>query len=201
MSAAASVAAVVLAAGGSARLGRPKQLVPIDGEPLVRRAARAALDAGCHPVLVVLGSQAQAVRAAVADLPVRYATNPRWADGVGGSIASGVRALAPGSPAGCIVLPCDQPRLTAGLLATLIERSRNGDPAAVACRYGGTVGTPVLFTPGLFDRLAALTGDSGAKRVLRACSPLEVIDFPGGELDIDTDADLRRATAAGTGCG
>ena len=199
MSAAASVAAVVLAAGGSARLGRPKQLVPIEGEPLVRRAARAALDAGCRPVLVVLGSEPEAVRAALADLPVLHATNPLWTEGVGGSIACGVRALAPRRPAGCIVLPCDQPRLTARLLATLIERARNGDPAAVACRYGGTIGTPVLFTPALFDRLSALTGDSGARRVLRACSPLEVVDFPGGELDIDTDADLRSATAPGTG--
>ncbi len=199
MSAAASIAAVVLAAGGSARLGRPKQLVRIGGEPLVRRAARTALDAGCDPVLVVLGSEAEAVRAAVADLPVLHADNRLWADGVGGSIACGVRAVAAGRPAGCIVLPCDQPHLTARLLARLIERSRNACPAAVACRYGATVGAPALFTPALFDRLSALTGDSGAKRVLRDCSPLEIVDFPGGELDIDTDADLRRVPAPGAG--
>lgn len=195
MSAEASIAAVVLAAGGSTRLGRPKQLVPIDGEPLVRRAARAALDAGCRPVMAVLGAESDAVRAAVADLPVLPVSNPRWADGVGHSIACGIRAVAAGRPAGCIVLPCDQPRLTAAVPAALIERFRCGDAQAVACAYGGTVGVPVLFAPALFDRLSALTGDTGAKRVLRGCAPLEVVDFPGGELDVDTDTDLRRAAS------
>ena len=193
MSSEAPVAAVVLAAGGSTRLGRPKQLVPIDGEPLVHRAARAALDAGCRPVAVVLGAESDPVGAAVADLPVLPVSNPDWADGVGTSIACGMRAAAAHRPAGCIVLPCDQPRLTAGVLAGLIERFRRGEAQAVACAYGGIVGAPVLFASALFDRLAALTGDSGAKRVLRGCAPLEVVDFPGGELDIDTDADLRRA--------
>ena len=188
-----SIAAVVLAAGRSARLGRPKQLVPIDGEPLVRRAARAALEAGCRPSVVVLGAEQEAVGAAVADLPVVPVSNPRWATGVGSSIACGVRAAAADGPAGCIVLPCDQPRLSAGVLAALIERFRRGEAQAVACAYGGTVGAPVLFAPALFDRLSALTGDSGAKRVLRGCTPLKVVEFPGGELDIDTDADLRRA--------
>jgi molybdenum cofactor cytidylyltransferase len=192
----APIAAVVLAAGGSTRLGRPKQLVPIGGEPLVRRAARAALDAGCRPVTVVLGAEPDAVRAAVADLPVLPVSNAHWADGVGSSIACGIRAAAAHRPAGCIVLPCDQPRLTAALLATLIDRFRRGEARAVACAYGGTTGAPVLFAPDLFDRLSALTGDSGAKRVLRGCSPLQVVDFPGGELDIDTDADLRRAKSS-----
>ena len=195
MNADVPIAAVVLAAGGSARLGRPKQLVTIDGEPLVHRAARAALDAGCRPVAVVLGAESDRVGAAVADLPVLPVSNPDWADGVGTSIACGMRAAAAHRPAGCIVLPCDQPRLTALVLAGLIERFLRGDAQAVACAYGGTVGAPVLFTPALFDRLSALTGDSGAKRVLRGCTPLEVVDFPGGELDIDTDADLQRATS------
>jgi CTP:molybdopterin cytidylyltransferase MocA len=104
-------------------------------------------------------------------------------------------------PAGCIVLPCDQPRLTAGVLATLIERFRDGGFSAVACTYGGTTGSPVLFAPELFDRLAALTGDSGAKRVLRGCSTLQVVDFPGGDLDIDTDADLRLLKEPDSGAG
>lgn len=199
----APVAAVVLAAGGSTRLGRPKQLVRIDGEPLVRRAARAALAAGCRPVLVVLGAEETAVGGAVADLPVRRVTNPRWTDGVGASIACGVRAVtggrAAGRPAGCIVLPCDQPRLTAGVLTALIERFAAGGAAAVACGYGGTVGPPVLFAPATFDRLSALTGDRGAKRVLRGCAAVAVVDFPGGDLDVDTDEDLRRAIAPTAG--
>ena len=189
----APVAAVVLAAGASNRLGRPKQLVRIDGQPLVRRAARAALDAGCRPVLVVLGAAGKEVGAAVAGLPVRRVTNPRWTDGVGASIACGVRAAAAGRPAGCIVLPCDQPRVTAGVLTALIERFAAGGADAVACGYAGTAGPPVLFAPALFDRLSALTGDRGAKRVLDGAAAVAVVDFPGGELDVDTDADLLRA--------
>lgn len=202
-SAPASIAAVVLAAGGSTRLGRPKQLERIDGAPLVRRAAEAALAAGCRPVFVVLGAAGAAVGGAVADLPVRRVTNPRWIDGVGASIACGVRAVTAGQPAGrpagCIVLPCDQPRLTAGVLTALIERFAAGGAAAVACGYGGAVGPPVLFAPALFDRLSALTGDRGAKRVLHGCAAVAVIDFPGGDLDVDTDADLLRALAPADG--
>lgn len=195
----APVAAVVLAAGASTRLGRPKQLVRIGGQPLVRRAARAALAAGCRPVVVVLGA---AVRAdgALTDLPVRRVRNPRWMDGMGASIACGVRAAATGGPAGrpagCIVLPCDQPRLTAGVLTALMKRFAAGNAAAVVCRYGGTTGPPALFGAALFDRLSALTGDRGAKRVLRGCAAVAVVDFPGGGLDVDTDADLQRAAAA-----
>ena len=185
------IAAVVLAAGGSTRLGRPKQLVRIDGQPLVRRAARAALEAGCAPVLVVVGAAADAVSAAVADLPVRCVTNRSWTDGVATSIACGVRSIAADRSAGCLVFPCDQPRLTSGILVTLIERFRRGGAAAVGCAYSETVGPPALFSPELFDRLSALTGDNGAKQVLRGCPTLAVVDFADGALDIDSEADLR----------
>ena len=197
------VAAVVLAAGASKRLGRPKQLARVGGQPLVRRAARAALTAGCRPVVVVLGAAERAVGAALTDLPVRRVSNPRWMDGVGASIACGVRAVAAGQPAGrpagCIVLPCDQPLVTAGVLTALTRRFAAGAAAAVVCRYGGTTGPPTLFGAALFDRLSALTGDRGAKRVLHGCGAVAVVDFPGGALDVDTDADLRRAAEAAAG--
>src|SRR5688500_11092794 len=93
VSAAGSIGAVVLAAGGSSRLGRPKQLVVHDGLPLVARAARAALAAGAGPVVVVLGGSAAAVRVALSPLAVELVVNDAWADGMGTSVAAGVRAL------------------------------------------------------------------------------------------------------------
>ena len=190
-----TIAAVLLAAGSSSRLGYPKQLVLINGEPLIRRSAQTVLEAGCQPVTVVLGAQSDAVGAAVQDLPVLLVRNPNWSDGVGSSIACGIDATTPYRPSGCIVLPCDQPKLSASLLETLIEQFRFGGSQAVACKYGDTIGVPVLFAWTMFKRLSTLTGDNGAKRLLGDCTTLNVVDFPGGEIDIDTDADLPGLTS------
>lgn len=186
----APVAAVVLAAGGSIRLGRPKQLVRVTDQPLVWRATKAALDAGCKPVVVVVGAHAEAVGAAVADLPVHRVLNRIWAQGVGTSISCGVRAIEAGQPAGCIVIPCDQPRLTPGVLSALIERFRKGQSAAVTCAYAGTIGPPTLFGSLLLSQVTNLQGDTGARRVLQECSSMATIEFPGGALDVNTQDDL-----------
>jgi len=188
----APIAAVILAAGGSTRLGQPKQLVHVAGQPLVRRTAQTAIDSGCSSVVVVLGSAAAVVRTAVDDLPVRYVTNPSWMEGVGTSIACGVRVVADHQLAGCLVLPCDQIMLTAVILTALVNRFRQGDEQVVASRYAGTVGPPAIFAPELFGHLMKLRGDNGAKRILQASSRTATVNFPGGELDIDTEEDLRK---------
>ena len=191
-----AVGAVVLAAGGSLRLGQPKQLVSMAGEPLVRRGCRLALEAACTPVVVVVGYAATKVRAAVADLPVSVVDNPNWSSGLSGSIAAGIRGLP--AVAAAVVVPCDQPGLTQSFLRQLVTRWRTGDVDVVLSRYGADLaaaapeGPPALFAAGLFAALSRLVGDQGARSVIAAQPPDRVarVAFPQGGMDIDTPADL-----------
>lgn len=181
------VAAVVLAAGGSRRLGHPKQLLLHDGRSLVRRTVEAALAAGCAPVVVVLGAHPEAVRAALAGLDVAFSVNPRWRDGMASSIRCGVERLsAEEGVRAALLLVCDQPRLTAAVLGRLIAEFDGAAGRRVACRYADTVGVPALFERSLFGELLGLTGDRGAKALLQADPErLRVVPWPEGELDVD----------------
>ncbi len=185
-----SLTGILLAAGGSRRLGRPKQLLDWRGEPLVRRAARAALDAGVDELVVVLGAHAEEVGAALDGLPLRTVLNPAWADGMGGSIARGARAIESGA---VLVTLCDQPAVDASLLRRLIDGLAEGRPR-VACRYAGGIGAPAVFSgPGDLERLRALEGDRGA-RALLAAEPdgVTAIDAPEAQTDIDDEGDWER---------
>ncbi|MGD0767596.1 MAG: nucleotidyltransferase family protein [Tepidisphaeraceae bacterium] len=190
-----SIGAIILAAGGGSRMGRTKQLLRIGGQSLLRRAARAALDAGSRPAVVVTGSDADAVAADIADLPVQSAFNPNWSAGIGTSIRCGLSAVLAIDPsiAAVIVALCDQPRLSPEILGDLIAAwSASGKPMA-ACRYAGTVGPPCCFDKSTFDELSRLADADGAKRLLLA-DPASVttIPWPAGADDLDTPADWRR---------
>ena len=190
-----SIGAIILAAGGGSRMGRTKQLLRIGGQSLVRRAARAALDAGCRPAVVVTGSDADAVAADVADLPVQCAFNPNWSAGIGTSIRCGLSAVLAIEPsiAAVMIALCDQPRLSADVLRDLIATwSTAGKPMA-ACGYAGTVGPPCCFASSMFDELSHLADADGAKRLLLA-DPASVatVPWPAGADDLDTPADWQR---------
>lgn len=192
------VAAVVLAAGGSTRLGHPKQLVPVRGEPLVRRAARAALGAGAEPVVVVLGAHADLVRPALHALPVRTVTNDRWATGLASSLAAGLRAALAGDACdGVLVTLVDQPLVDAGALRRLLARF-DATHRLVASAYEHTVGVPAVFGREHLDALLQLTGDAGAGGWLRRRIG-EVTPVPLGvaALDVDTPAEVARLDASG----
>jgi CTP:molybdopterin cytidylyltransferase MocA len=181
---------VLLAAGGSRRLGRPKQLLVWQGETLVRRAARAALEAGVDELIVVAGAQRDAVAAALAGLDLRVVENDRWPEGIGSSIAAGVRAA---SGAAVLLFLADQPGVDAALLAELIAGMEAGHER-VACAYAGVIGVPALFS----DRsdLVALRGlseDRGAGHLLRRAGGA-VLAIPAEQAahDIDDEADWQR---------
>jgi molybdenum cofactor cytidylyltransferase len=181
---------VVLAAGGSTRLGRPKQLLELRGEPLVRRAARIAAEAGYDPVVVVLGAEAEAVAGALGP-PWHAVANPRWGSGAASSVRAGLEALQALRPGveGVLLLACDQPLLEPRHLAALAAALGPGR-AIAASRYAGTLGVPALFARELFGELLALAGERGARGVV-ARDPRRVaaVDLPEAARDVDTEED------------
>jgi molybdenum cofactor cytidylyltransferase len=188
------IAAAVLAAGGSARLGAPKQLVVHRGRSLVRRAAVAALDGGCRPVLVVVGAAAREVAAEVEGLEVAAVTNRDWREGLASSIRCAIDRLSrlDNAPRGVVLMGCDQPHLTAAVVRRLLAAGREEEGAGiVACEYGGSLGTPALFPARIWPRLRQLTGDRGAKQlILEAREEVRRIPWPEGAADVDRPEDL-----------
>jgi molybdenum cofactor cytidylyltransferase len=192
------IAAIVLAAGLARRMGgRQKLLLPLAGKPVVRWSVEHVL-AHVQDAVVVTGRDDQAVREALAGLPVRFVVNPCPEAGQGSSIASGASALSPSAAAALVVLG-DQPRLPAGVIPALLAARNRTGKAIVAPVYRGTRGTPVLFDAAVFPELAALTGDVGARSVVDArverVATVQV-DAPV-PLDVDTPEDLARLDAGG----
>ena len=199
-----AVAVVVLAAGGSSRLGMPKQLVRWRARTLLRRAVETAL-AGVRqggtgagrtaravtvplgPVVVVLGAEAERLRAGLRGLPVEVVVNAEWATGVSASVRAGLEAA--GEVPGCLFVVADQPFVTADLLRGMLALFRGGAPI-VACAYAGTLGVPALFDRAYFGELAGLEGDAGAKRIIeRHRDVVRVVEFERGATDVDTLGD------------
>lgn len=185
------IGAIVLAAGGSSRLGTPKQLLTFRGETLMRRAAKAALESVCDRVVVVVGNHAQQMRQEINDLPVLVVENENWRSGISSSIRAGLEQIS--SPDGVVITLCDQPFMTAAVLNELISTHRKTHRAIVASTYGTTRGVPAFFARELFNELASLTKDEGARRII-ASHPekLATVEFPQGAIDIDTPEDHAR---------
>lgn len=187
------VGAIVLAAGNSSRLGRPKQLLLHEGEALVCRSARAAIAGGCAPVVIVVGAEGSRIEQEVAGLAACIVHHPEWSRGIGTSIRAGlgqIVALAPELDA-LVMLVCDQPFVTAELIVTL-RATCAAKRTNVACSYADTIGLPALFTRSYFPKLATLPDDCGARDLL-AQRPRDFarVPFPEGAIDIDTAADCR----------
>lgn len=185
---AAVPAAVVLAAGGSRRFGDgPKQLARWRGETLVHRTARRALEAGCGPVIVVVGDHGAEVAEAVTDLPVRVRENGRWAEGQSTSVRAGLAGVPPEAP-GVLFLPCDQPLLTEAVLRRLLAAATEGEPDAVVPVIDGGRRAPVYFGRRAFAALETLTGDTGGRRVLGELEDVREVPFddPDPFRDVDT---------------
>lgn len=182
------IAGIILAAGASRRLGEPKQLVRLSGETLLQRAVRVAAEAGCDPILVILGAASEAILAHAALPPAQVVLNPAWEEGMASSLRAGLDALPPGTEA-ALVMTCDQPAVTPEHLRRLAAEAP-GEPVASA--YAGRRGVPAYFPSATFAELLTLSGDQGARRLLAAARAL---DLPGGEVDVDTPESLRIAQA------
>ncbi len=187
------VAGIVLAAGESKRMGRPKQLLEWHGQTFVRTAAETALAAGLSPVIVVTGAEAEGVREAVQDLPVTLAGNPQWRSGQAASIQVGLAAC-PGNTGAAIFVLADQPQIPADMLTGLLEAHAGSlSPIVAPLVADNRRGNPVLFDRATFGALRALRGDEGGRSIL---SRFRVEYLPWNDerllLDVDTEDDYKR---------
>ncbi len=183
------VGAVILAAGASTRLGEPKQLAKLGGATLLERAVRVAREAGCSPVVAVVGADFAQIleNSALGDaVPL---INEHWKEGMASSIRSGVRALeaAAADIEGVVLMTCDQPAVAAQHLLRLMSSGE-----VKASRYSGKNGVPAFFPRSCFDQLMELKGDTGARELLLGAHWEEL---ENGDLDVDTVKDLQRAKA------
>lgn len=180
---------LLLAAGGSERLGQPKQLIQLNGESLLSRTANMLL-AQISDLVVVTGAFAPAVRQHLQSSGVRIEHNDQWQAGMGGSIAVGMRAVSDDMN-GVLIMLCDQWRIDRDDLHTLI-RAWGKEPKTIAmASWGENLGPPVIFPGHLFDKLRQLRGPRGAKSLAEQQSAICQVEIPNAQFDLDTDADLQ----------
>ncbi|HET9487875.1 MAG TPA: nucleotidyltransferase family protein [Chryseosolibacter sp.] len=184
--------AIILAAGSSSRMGQPKQMLDIHGEKLLVKTIQTVLHSGINAVTVVLGADEEAHRKLIRDLPVDVVYNEQWQAGMGSSLKTGLVHLTTKHPSleAVIVLVCDQPLLTPQAIHNLFAKYQETKKPVVASRYSEMPGVPALFNKKYFEKLAALPDDQGAKKIILQ-NPADVaeVDFPGGEVDLDTMED------------
>lgn len=180
------IAAVILAAGAGRRMGGPKAQLRVEGDTLLRRATRVALEAGCAPVVAVVGEgdPGPGVEG------VQVLPNPQAAEGMASSLRTGLAAL-PLEAEAVLILTVDQVEVDTILLKRLLALAAADPTRPAACAYEGTLGVPAVLPRRLFPDLLALRGDRGAKAILLR-EQAAALPFPGGAADLDTPADLRR---------
>jgi molybdenum cofactor cytidylyltransferase len=185
------VSAVVLAAGASMRMGQQKLLLPLAGEPLVRRTVRQICDAGFDDVLVVVGSDHKETVAALDGLPIRSAINAEYVSGMGSSFRTAIEHL--GASTAAMFALADQPFVSAREYRAVLDAYLEHTPAIVSVRYGEVMAPPHLFEREFFPELAQLV--HGARPVLqRHVERTMVLQFPPDLLmDIDTPEDYELA--------
>ena len=188
------VCGLILAAGGSSRLGRPKQLVSAHGKSLLEKAIDSSLQTDLQQVYVVLGAKVEEVEASVKHLPVRTIYNERWQEGIGSSISCGLRKIqSEGNFDAVLIMLCDQLHITAHHLQSLIDAYLHKKASIIATTYGQQAGVPALFDQQFFPHLQNLSGDTGAKKILhQQTESLHPIPFEQAIIDVDTPEDLEK---------
>jgi molybdenum cofactor cytidylyltransferase len=186
---------LMLAAGSSSRLGQPKQLLRFNGKPLLQHSIDIALAVNKGPVLTVLGANADMIKKHVTVTGGHIFTNDNWQEGMGSTIAYGVQRMYELHPEmmALIIMVCDQPLITPSLLNELIQMHEENEKRIVACAYGDSLGTPVLFERRFFNELTQLNGHGGAKKIIfKYPEDVAAMPFPDGNIDIDTADDYER---------
>lgn len=187
------IAAVVLAAGRSTRMGRPKLLLEIAGRTVLQHVVAHARQSRCDRIVVVVGDEADRVARGVRGPAVEIVVNERYREGMGTSLAAGISALPPECEAAIILLG-DQPRVTAAFIDGLIDAHRTTGKPLVTSRYGGATGAPTLIGRALFDEARRLGGDVGGRSLMERHPDLvgEVPLSPDLAADLDTPDEFAR---------
>jgi molybdenum cofactor cytidylyltransferase len=187
-----NMAIVILAAGKSARLGSPKQLLSYKGKKLLVHAVDEALETGCKSVFVVLGSNSEVLKKELHNKPVHIVENKEWQEGMASSIRCGLENIADILPMtdSVLLMVCDQPYVSSSLLLSLVEKKQETGMPIIASSYEGKNGTPALFNKSFFPALMELKGDKGARKLIEDNpDKVALILFPEGITDIDTAED------------
>jgi len=189
------IGAVILAAGGSSRFQQPKQLIMFRSKSFVRRVIDATREAGCSPVVVVIGSDGERVVRELEGTNAISVENKGWQQGIGSSIRIGVQGLIDHAPDidAIVLLVCDQPEVNADTIRNLITLREQTNKSIVASSYADTLGVAALFDRSFFQELLSLANEAGAKSIiLRNRQRVAEFDFPQGAVDIDTREDWEK---------
>lgn len=192
-----SYSIIILAAGGSSRLGSPKQLLPYSGKALLQKAIDNAKKCEPDQVIVVLGSRKQLIENEINHDGVIIVENQDWESGIASSIRTGINELKNISvnTDAAFLMACDQPFADENILQALIQEQARSGNAIVGSSYDNTKGIPALFHKNLFSDLLALEGDSGAKKLFEKYKELaSFVSFQKGGIDIDTSEDYKNLT-------
>jgi molybdenum cofactor cytidylyltransferase len=195
----AKIGAIILAAGESLRLGKPKQLIELRGKTLLRHVVDAVTEANCSPTVVITGIHQAELRNELRMTEALVLENQNWRRGVGTSIRTGVQHLIENEidVDGVLLLVCDQPFVNADTIRSLIRLREETKKSIVASNYAGTLGVPTLFDRSLFRELLSLSDQAGAKSIiLKNRARVTQFAFPEGAIDIDIWEDLEKLTQA-----
>jgi molybdenum cofactor cytidylyltransferase len=189
----------ILAAGASRRLGQPKQLVRLNGESLLRRQCKIAIQARVGPVVVILGCHANDCAKSIADLPITRNVVVGWEEGLASSIRQAVQTAEALKASGLLLVHADQYRVTANDLRSLHNAWSESSTSACVATYGDDFGPPVIFPTQSFQDLIQLRGDAGGRRVLTALPDKDLIrvPLPNALHDLDTPLQLNAIAGAG----
>ncbi|MES2109014.1 MAG: nucleotidyltransferase family protein [Bacteroidota bacterium] len=184
---------IILAAGSSSRLGKPKQNLIFNGQTLLQRAIQTALKVNCGPVITVLGGNADLIKPTLENFKVDIIFNADWQQGMSSSIRGGIQHLHENHPetTSAILMLCDQPFVDEVVLQKLIPANKSR--AIVASGYNETIGSPAFFDRFYFDELLSLKGNEGAKHLLlKYREKVVTVPFDLGSVDIDTIEDFQK---------
>jgi molybdenum cofactor cytidylyltransferase len=188
------VAGILLAAGLSSRMGRNKMLFALEGESVLRRAARRALAAGLSPLVVVLGHEAERAWSEIADLPLERTFNPLYTQGINSSLKAGITAVRGLGARATLVMLADMPFVTTEMLAAMVARFQSTSAPLVISDYEGVNAPPMVYDQSLFAELLTMEGEGCGRQVVRRHrGEAEVLPWPESALqDLDVPEDYSR---------